>query len=343
VNSTDDRAPKQAALLFVVAGLASVVYDLLPGTVGNQARAVAVDSILLTLGVVMWVLPWRRWPVRAQLVLPMIALAQLSVSRAMGVIPDDTFSIWLVLVFVWVGLHQPPTSGLRLAPLALIAYVTPFALGVSASGGAIASLVIAMPVSVAIAEIMSYRAEEVRRAQAEADTALAALARANLTDDLTGLGNRRQANALLDSLADGDAVVILDFDHFKLVNDRLGHQHGDQLLQELGRFLTARLGDTHAAARWGGEEFVLVVRGAGERALLEVGELLAAWRETGSAATLSGGVAIKSAGVACTEVFALADRALYAAKQAGRDRAELAGAVREQLDHDAFGEPVVRS
>jgi diguanylate cyclase (GGDEF)-like protein len=311
----------QAALLFVVAGLVSIVYDLVPGAVDHQSRALIVDSVTVSVGLVIWFLPWQRLPRAAHLALPVLALVQLSVSRTLGVIPDDTYSIWVVLVFVWVGLHQPPKFGVKLAPFAVAACVAPFALGVSASDGAIASLVIAVPVSVMIAEIMAYRAAEVRRAEAERQVALAALARANLTDDLTGLGNRRRANALLDSLADGDALVILDFDHFKLVNDRLGHQHGDRLLQELGAFLTGQLGDAHAAARYGGEEFVLVVRAVEGDPIARVERLLDAWRATSPEATISAGLAVKLAGTSCTEVFSAADRALYEAKQAGRDRA----------------------
>ena len=311
----------QAALLFVAAGLVSIVFDMLPGAVDDPSRAVMVDSVTVIVGLVIWLLPWQRLPAGARLGLPALALVQLSVSRTLGVIPDDTYSIWVVLVFVWVGLHQPPMFGVKLAPFAVAACVAPFVLGVSASDGAITSLVIAVPMSVMIAEIMAYRAAEVRRAEAERQVALAALARANLTDDLTGLGNRRRANALLDSLGDGDALVILDFDHFKLVNDRLGHQQGDRLLQELGAFLTAQLGDAHAAARYGGEEFVLVVRVVEGDPIARVERLLDAWRATSPEATISAGLAVKLVGTSCTEVFAGADRALYDAKQAGRDRA----------------------
>ena len=90
--------------------------------------------------------------------------------------------------------------------------------------------------------------------------ALAALTRANVTDDLTGLGNRRRANSLLDSLDDGDALAILDLDHFKRVNDTLGHHRGDEVLQELGEFLLRTVRDHDTVARYGGEEFIVVIR-----------------------------------------------------------------------------------
>ena len=65
----------------------------------------------------------------------------------------------------------------------------------------------------------------------------------NRTDDLTGLGNRRLGNQLLDQLNTGDSVLILDLDHFKHVHDTHGHARGDLLRQELGAFLRAEVRD----------------------------------------------------------------------------------------------------
>ena len=186
-----------------------------------------------------------------------------------------------------------------------------------------------LPVAVLIGETIARKAAATRLAEAGQAAALAALSKASVTDDLTGLGNRRRANALLDSLADGDAIVILDLDHFKSINDTLGHHRGDQVLQELGAFLLTEVRVADAVARYGGEEFVIVVR-ASEGGALEVTErVLDRWRAMSPPVTLSAGLAVKRMGRQWTETFADADVALYEAKKAGRDRAVLFVAAEE--------------
>jgi diguanylate cyclase (GGDEF)-like protein len=163
-----------------------------------------------------------------------------------------------------------------------------------------------------------------RKAQREQAEALEALSRANRTDDLTGLGNRRLGNKLLDGLLAHDAVVILDFDHFKRVNDSYGHARGDQLLQQLGAFLQSEIREADTVARMGGEEFLLVLKQTEEADALQIVErLIAAWQSTTPLATLSAGVAIH-ASCSPSATYTAADRALYEAKVAGRNRVGLA-------------------
>jgi PleD family two-component response regulator len=99
-----------------------------------------------------------------------------------------------------------------MAPVAASAYLVPFAFGVPATYGATASVAISIPVAVLVGETIARKEQTTRRAEAGQQAALAALAKANVTDDLTGLGNRRWANSLLDALEDGDALAILDLD-----------------------------------------------------------------------------------------------------------------------------------
>jgi diguanylate cyclase (GGDEF)-like protein len=150
--------------------------------------------------------------------------------------------------------------------------------------------------------------------------ALAILAAANLTDDLTGLGNRRHANLLLDSLQVGDALAVLDLDHFKHVNDTYGHARGDQVLQELGSYLREAVRGADAVARFGGEEFLVVLRGANTSGPATIQRLLNGWRATRPVVTLSAGLAVRLAGRSASQTFSDADDALYRGKQAGRDR-----------------------
>lgn len=141
-----------------------------------------------------------------------------------------------------------------------------------------------------------------------------------LRDPLTGVGNRRRAAELIGSLQPGDALVLLDLDGFKRVNDTRGHDAGDTVLSDLGRYLARGLRDQDAVARYGGDEFVLVLRGAGDGATPAAERLVAGWRELRPPATFSAGLAVHGSDDTSRSTLRRADRALYAAKHAGRDR-----------------------
>jgi diguanylate cyclase (GGDEF)-like protein len=139
------------------------------------------------------------------------------------------------------------------------------------------------------------------------------------TDVLTGLPNRRAFFRELASLAPEDAVLFLDLDHFKVVNDRDGHQAGDEELAAFARTLAAHTRGTDCSARYGGEEFGVIVRGEGERGVAVLVERLReAWAACGRT-TFSAGAAIHRVGVP-VDTLAAADRALYDAKATGRNR-----------------------
>jgi diguanylate cyclase (GGDEF)-like protein len=149
--------------------------------------------------------------------------------------------------------------------------------------------------------------------------ATAVLLDASMRDALTGVGNRRQADALLAQVKPGDAVALLDLDHFKSVNDRWGHAAGDEVLVALARYLDRSLRDGDAVARFGGEEFLVVLRSAGVHAGPAMERLMAGWRRTGPVTTFSAGVAVHEADAKPAATLIAADRALYRAKDAGRD------------------------
>jgi len=130
------------------------------------------------------------------------------------------------------------------------------------------------------------------------------------------------------------AVLIIDVDHFKEVNDGLGHAAGDELLVRLASVLRRRLRDTDVAARWGGDEFtVLLPRASEDEAATVAAALLEALRSEGAVmseegmrkATVSIGVTPFGSGLGLDldEVLARADIALYRAKNAGRDQVQL--------------------
>jgi diguanylate cyclase (GGDEF)-like protein len=155
----------------------------------------------------------------------------------------------------------------------------------------------------------------------EEHAAVAQAMEASRRDELTGVGNRRHANALLGSVRPNDAVVLLDLDHFKAINDRHGHAQGDLTLVQLAAHLRSQLRDADDIARFGGEEFLIVLRAVGGAALGAASRLIESWRRTGPAATFSAGVAAHTGDVPAEMTLKRADAALYAAKTLGRDRA----------------------
>ncbi len=153
-------------------------------------------------------------------------------------------------------------------------------------------------------------------------------------DPLTGLGNRRALQAWLRDhlprVEQGEplALVLLDLDHFKQVNDRHGHDVGDVVLQQVARLIGQGCRGRDRAVRYGGEEFVLALAGAARHEAAEVAERLRqtvadqAWGEVspGLRVTASLGVADASEAAEPQALLTLADKRLYAAKLGGRNR-----------------------
>lgn len=156
-------------------------------------------------------------------------------------------------------------------------------------------------------------------------------------DGLTGIPNRRKLDEYLEQVWQlcGErerplALLAIDVDRFKDYNDKHGHLAGDTLLKRLAPILTRNLRRTEdLAARYGGEEFLVVLPGADAEVARQVGEALREKVATSSlGATISVGVAAETprTGRVVTELVALADAALYRAKEAGRNRVVVAGA-----------------
>ena len=162
------------------------------------------------------------------------------------------------------------------------------------------------------------------------------LERLSVTDGLTGLYNHRWLQGRLKEefrraqrYGDPLALILLDLDHFKQVNDKHGHLVGDQVLRELAEVLQRSVRETDLVARYGGEEFVVLLPRTAVSGALTVAERIRA--ETGAFAfageralrctTSSGIAAIPSRQVTSAELLLrFADEALYRAKQDGRDR-----------------------
>lgn len=151
------------------------------------------------------------------------------------------------------------------------------------------------------------------------------------TDSLTGLKNRRYLEDRLEEfLAQAKngreiAILILDIDHFKKVNDTYGHQTGDAVLQELADRLKKEVGSADIVARLGGEEFIVVMPDADTEKGLAMGTALCTHMESADWAhvpvTVSIGVAAYEQGDEVVSLLSRADEFLYKAKAAGRNQA----------------------
>jgi len=173
------------------------------------------------------------------------------------------------------------------------------------------------------------------------------------TDALTGLFNRRaliewgnrevaRATRYKDSLS----IILLDVDHFKQINDHRGHAAGDAVLAGLGRMLAERVRSCDLVARWGGEEFVVALPSTpldGATRLAErlrealEGHVILDTRGERVPVTASFGVSELEAGESLEHLVDRADRAMYAAKSAGRNRVH--SAPKSSTPAPAFREP----
>ena len=181
--------------------------------------------------------------------------------------------------------------------------------------------------------LLTGAAEEASAALSRAYSHLDAEARAS-TDALTGLPNRRYFEEFCGLLArrrradDAVGVLMIDIDRFKGINDTFGHATGDEVLRAVAGAIVAAVREDDVPARFGGEEFVVLLRKPGMEVAFEVGERV---RTAVSALDLSRhgvpGVSV-SVGVAVSghadqpidDLVGLADQALYRAKRAGRNR-----------------------
>jgi diguanylate cyclase (GGDEF)-like protein/PAS domain S-box-containing protein len=192
---------------------------------------------------------------------------------------------------------------------------------------------------------LAGRVRDLHRANAELEAALeqlettqqellrlnATLERQATTDALTGLKNRIVfQNSIVEMIAVAErqgsalSLLLVDIDHFKRVNDTRGHQEGDRVLQAVARALGAQVREQDIVARFGGEEFAVLLPGTDVGAALLVAEHLRfACRHAARiepCLTVSIGVAGYARGDSEVTLIGRADAALYAAKAQGRDR-----------------------
>ncbi len=200
-----------------------------------------------------------------------------------------------------------------------------------------------------VGAILAEASEQLLHHQVDMERTQTELTRQTVTDALTGAANRKHFDVSMQrAFSEADqagtplSVLFADADKFKSVNDTLGHQAGDAVLVEISRRLREGVGSDGTVCRYGGEEFAIILPGAGLDAARAIAERLRQSLEARPIDIASLGVSARevrqtiSLGVAClskpASSFAnwealvhAADEAVYAAKKAGRNRVQCAG------------------
>jgi diguanylate cyclase (GGDEF)-like protein len=302
-----------ASLGMALVATSAVTVSLTVEAIRPTAHQLATYLIAAGASVVVALPFWRlrrltRSPL-ALLVFPLIALGSLTVASALAHGMGDVYAGFFLLAFVYIGLTQRPGTSSLCVAVALPAWIV-------YEGRMSAVVDVKMPITVLlwvlVGELLSQRVQSQTRARG-------VLAVAASTDPLTSLHNRRELEGALGGTAPGDAIVMIDLDQFKRVNDEHGHEAGDRVLAEFGRTVVRGVRSGDVALRYGGDEVLLLLTRAGhEGAETFLERLRAEWSGAGRP-TFSAGVAVHQVGISAAETLRRADRALYAAKRAGGD------------------------
>lgn len=354
MDPPDKRGRKKLGIALATGGLLLA----LAGAIGLRWAGLVefgtrqwIISLVITLAVQggLWLIADRRWDEKLRgdphyLYLPMIAVALLFSVYTYGAPSTRAFILmfWLVALLFLVG-----RAGL-VAVAILSTVMTAGYLGALAARKA-EGMAIPMPEEIIagaafliICLYAGFVLERLRRRQEKSRTLQVLLSDLAATDALTGLPNRRLFEeslraelARIRRYGGRCSVAMIDVDYFKNYNDRLGHLAGDVVLREIASLIRQSLRTGDGAARFGGEEFSLVMTSTGKRGGIEVVDrlrsLVASYpfegreRQPAGCVTISAGIATcPEDGREYEDLIRRADEALYIAKSGGRNRVEVA-------------------
>lgn len=353
------EAPRRLHL--AQAGLAMLLMALSIGVLVYAARVAGTPTEL----VVAWALlsigglaasylairsGWSRRLADPSLTLPQMlyAISSGALGYAMaGPMRGGTFPVLLVILMfgmfqlrprtmAWVCLF---TAALFGTVMAVMSQRQPQVYDPAVELGHFLMLAVTLPAVALLAGRLTRLREHRRQQRVELAEALVHIQELATRDALTGLINRRHMVELLEQERQrcvrsgrGFCVALIDLDHFKQVNDRHGHGGGDVVLRGFAREALAAIRVADVLARWGGEEFVLLLsdahlplaRGGVERVRLRIEAAALLDAEPALRITMSAGLTEHIAGESVSDALARADRALYQAKAEGRNRTVVA-------------------
>ena len=280
------------------------------------------------------------------------AIAYVFLGDARGIVPSV---LAMILFFGALGLNLGQVIGIGLFAIGAFAFAVLASSGPATNQYAPIEIAYALMIMIVLTGcmVLNVRIHDIRQRSSSKGKALSEALQQNrelaLRDDLTGLLNRRAMLELLEleqkrhQRRHGNLVlVMLDLDHFKPINDQYGHATGDRALQGFAAAALSVLRDVDMLARWGGDEFLLMLSDT----TLEQAELLLERLRIAVAAleltevreplglTLSGGMALNLLNEPVEDTLHRADAALYRAKAQGRNR--IAGRLASELDDPAL-------
>jgi diguanylate cyclase (GGDEF)-like protein len=310
-----------AALIFAVAGLLSLVEMLTPGGPAIESTtgfaALALGSLIAAFGM--------RLPIAALALLGPLGTAMIAYALASTDGPGDA-----AILYIWPVLWESYFFGRRGAVGIVLCVAVAHGLAVLSMPAGLGywdrwqDVIVSAAVTAAVVAVLAGRNRRL----------VERLTREARVDNLTGLLNRRGFSEsaeveLARARREGTllAVISFDLDNFKVVNDEWGHDAGDRVLIAVSRMVEAELREVDVLARMGGEEFVALLPGADAEeaaaAAERVRRSLVDWRDPDPElpkVTVSAGVAAAPAPDDIEPLLKAADRGLYAAKRAGRNR-----------------------
>jgi diguanylate cyclase (GGDEF)-like protein len=277
----------------------------------------------------------------ATLAIYIVFHAQPATLTEMGSYEFASLAQWFPLVYTAAFFFLPTRQAILASVLVYLSMVIPYgvdlvfhhaALWSSERGLLMMNVFCSHPVYIVTLLGIAALKAHIVQAGAQADILQVAAS----VDYLTGVANRRAITQVLQSALDRAkqtnavvAVILLDIDHFKSINDTFGHAAGDTVLVQVCAVLQGQLRAADMLGRWGGEEFLIVANATGAEEAAQIAERLRAvvaaraFEEVGQLAA-SFGVAASLHHDTLEALVKRADEALYLAKQGGRNRVEVA-------------------
>jgi diguanylate cyclase (GGDEF)-like protein len=321
MSTTDFR--KQAVLLLALAGLPASLLLLYLNVQRELWTLVAVNALAVAVlaGVGFYLVRGGRLAVAGTYVLLVTVAWVLLATYLLGL-----QAVFWIYIFPWLAyMFFGPRTGAVINVLLALVFAASLSL-VHNAGNGDSFIYVTIVLSYGFVAIMAYLYEQAR------ERAERMLEELSTIDTLTGAFNRRKFDEVLQLETQRAAryrlplsVILFDVDHFKRINDDLGHHTGDQVLRELGEFVKSHIRASDYLFRYGGEEFLVMCPVTGDGPASELAEKLRLGVEAhefsrAGRITISAGVASLREGDTDDALLKRADDGLYSAKSEGRNR-----------------------